>query len=177
MLFETTPIAGLVAVRLERQEDERGSFARLFCRDEFAAHGLATAFVQESLSVTRRAGTVRGMHFQRVPHQEVKYVRCTRGAVHDVVADLRPDSPTYLRWQAFRLEAGGSLSLYIPAGCAHGFQTIEDDCELLYQMDTPYQPAFADGFRFDDPALGIAWPHPVTVIAEKDRAWPPLTSR
>jgi dTDP-4-dehydrorhamnose 3,5-epimerase len=175
--FETTEIAGVVAVHVERHEDERGSFGRLFCRDEFSAHGLATAFVQESLSVTRRAGTLRGMHFQRVPHQEVKYVRCIRGAIQDVVADVRPGSPTYMQWQAFRLEAQGTLSLYIPAGCAHGFQTLEDDCELLYQMDTAYQPDAASGFRFDDPAIGIAWPCPVTVIAEKDLAWPPLTGR
>lgn len=176
MRFETTGIAGLMAVHVERHEDERGSFGRLFCRDEFATHGLATAFVQESLSVTRRAGTLRGMHFQRAPHREVKYVRCIRGAIHDVVADIRPESPTCGHWQSFRLEAAGSLSLYIPAGCAHGFQTLQDDCELLYQMDTAFQPDAADGFRFDDPAIGIIWPRPITVIAEKDLAWSPLAA-
>lgn len=177
MLFEPTNIAGLVAIRLERHVDERGSFARLFCRDEFAAQGLTSSFVQASLSVTERAGTLRGMHFQRAPYAEVKFVRCIRGAIHDVVADLRPDSPSYLHWQAFDLSAHGDLSLYIPAGCAHGFQTLQDDCEVLYQMDVPYQPGFADGFRFDDPALGIDWPLPITVIAEKDLEWPPLASR
>lgn len=177
MLFEPTNIAGLVAIRLERRVDERGSFARLFCRDEFAAQGLISSFVQASLSVTERAGTLRGMHFQRAPYAEVKFVRCVRGAIHDVVADLRPDSPSYLHWQAFDLSAHRDLSLYIPAGCAHGFQTLQDDCEVLYQMDVPYQPGFADGFRFDDPALGIDWPLPITVIAEKDLEWPPLASR
>ena len=177
MQFETTKVAGLIAVRLERHGDERGSFARLFCRDEFTAQGLESNFVQQSLSVTRHAGTVRGMHFQRAPHAEVKFVRCVRGAIHDVVADLRRDSPSYMRWQAFHLSAQDNLSLYIPAGCAHGFQTLEDDCEVLYQMDVVYQPGFADGFRFDDPALGIAWPLAVTVIAEKDLGWPPLASQ
>jgi len=175
--FETTRIAGLVAVRLERNGDERGSFARLFCREEFTAQGLESNFVQQSLSVTRHAGTLRGMHFQRAPHAEVKFVRCVRGAIHDVVADLRRDSPSYLRWQAFDLSAHEDLSLYIPAGCAHGFQTLQDDCEVLYQMDVGYQPGFADGCRFDDPALGIKWPHAITVIAEKDLEWPPIASR
>jgi len=173
--FEATKIAGLVAVLLERHVDDRGSFTRLFCRDEFAAAGLQTCFVQQSLSVTPRAGTLRGMHFQRAPYGEVKFVRCVRGAIHDVVADLRPDSPSYLGWQAFRLAAREDLALYIPPGCAHGFQTLEDDCEVLYQMDIPYQPDFAAGFRFDDPLVGISWPLPITVMAEKDLSWPPLT--
>ncbi|MGH7042884.1 MAG: dTDP-4-dehydrorhamnose 3,5-epimerase family protein [Acetobacteraceae bacterium] len=177
MQFEATEIAGLIAVRLERHEDERGTFARLFCRDEFAAHGLVTTFVQQSLSVTRRAGTLRGMHFQQAPHAEVKYVRCVRGTIHDVIADLRPDSPTYRHTQALRLAAHDDLGLLIPAGCAHGFQTLEDDCEVLYQMDTAYQPDFADGCRFDDPAFGIAWPRPITVISAKDLAWPALDGR
>jgi dTDP-4-dehydrorhamnose 3,5-epimerase len=172
--FEPTNIAGVFAVRLQRHVDDRGSFARLFCRDEFAAAGLPTHFVQQSLSVTRRAGTLRGMHFQRAPHAEVKFVRCVRGVIHDVVADLRPDSPSYLQWQAFRLAAHEDVSLYIPAGCAHGFQTLEDDCEVLYQMDVPYQPGFADGFRFDDETIGIEWPLAVTMMAEKDLLWPPL---
>ena len=174
MRFETTGIDGLIAVRLERLEDDRGSFARLFCREEFAAAGLKTEFVQQSLSVTRKAGTLRGMHFQRSPHGETKFVLCVHGAIYDVVADLRPNSPSYLHWQSFRLDAHGEASLYIPAGCAHGFQTLQDDCEVLYQMDVPYRPDFADGCRFDDEALGIKWPLPVTVVAKKDLEWPPL---
>ena len=177
MKFEPTDIAGLWAVRLQRSEDERGSFARLFCREEFAAAGLFHDIAQASLSVTRRAGTLRGMHFQRPPHAEVKFVRCVRGAIHDVVADLRPGSPTYRRWQGFRLEPQGDLALCLPEGCAHGFQTLEDDCEVLYQMSTPYAASHADGVRFDDPALGIVWPREITLMAEKDLCWPLLAER
>ncbi len=174
MRFEETEIAGLFALRLDRHEDERGSFARLFCRDTFAARGLADCFVQASLSVTRRAGTLRGLHFQRPPHAEVKLVRCVRGAIHDIVADLRPDSPSYLRWQGFELKPERDLALYIPEGCAHGFLTLADDCEVLYQMSTPYAPDFASGVRYDDPALGVVLPRPVALVAEKDLAWPPI---
>jgi dTDP-4-dehydrorhamnose 3,5-epimerase len=174
MRFEATEIAGLWAVRLERHEDARGSFARTFCRQEFAAHHLVVDFLQASLSVTRMAGTLRGMHYQRPPYAEVKLVRCVRGAIYDVVADLRPSSASYMRWQAFMLEPSGDLSLYIPAGCAHGFQTLADDTEVLYQMSAVHAPAYADGFRFDDPALEIAWPRQVTSIADKDLAWPRL---
>lgn len=174
MRFEPTEIAGLFAVQLERTEDARGSFTRLFCRDTFAAHGLADVFVQASLSVTRRSGTLRGMHFQRQPHAEVKLVRCVRGMVFDVVADLRRDSATYLRWQGFHLMPQSDLALYIPTGCAHGFLTLTDDCELLYQMSIPFAPAFADGVRYDDPALGIVWPRAVALVAEKDLTWPPI---
>lgn len=177
MNFEPTDIAGLWAVRLQRHADERGSFARLFCREEFAAHGLFADIAQASLSVTARAGTLRGMHFQRPPHAEVKYVRCVRGAIHDVVADLRPDSPSYLRWQAFRLDPREDVALCIPKGCAHGFQTLEDDSEVLYQMSTAYAGSHADGVRFDDPMLNIVWPREISLIAEKDLCWPKLGER
>ena len=174
MRFEPTEIAGLFAMHLARFADERGSFARLFCRDTFAQAGLADTLVQASLSVTRRAGTLRGMHFQRPPHAEVKLVRCVRGAIFDVVADLRRDSATYLRWQGFELSPEGEVALYIPEGCAHGFLTLTDDCEVLYQMSTAYAPDFADGVRYDDPALGIVWPRPAALVAEKDLAWPAI---
>ncbi|PZW40804.1 dTDP-4-dehydrorhamnose 3,5-epimerase [Humitalea rosea] len=174
MRFESTEIDGLFGLRLDWHGDARGAFARLFCRETFAAQGLAGDFVQASLSVSTTAGTLRGMHFQRAPHAEAKLVRCVRGAIHDVIADLRPDSPTKGRWQAFELRQDGDLALYIPKGCAHGFQTLVDDCEVLYQMDTAYAPGFADGLRHDDPALGITWPRPVTVISDKDRSWPPF---
>ncbi|MBV9250251.1 MAG: dTDP-4-dehydrorhamnose 3,5-epimerase family protein [Acetobacteraceae bacterium] len=177
MQFEPTTIEGLIAVRLQRHEDERGSFARLFCTHEFAAKGLVTAFVQESLSVTRLAGTIRGMHYQRPPQAEVKFVRCVRGAVYDVVADLRPESSSYLRWQGFHLSAENDLALYIPKGCAHGFQSLKDNSEILYHMDTPYNPFASDGFRYDDPTIEISWPRPIRMIAEKDLAWPALSSR
>jgi dTDP-4-dehydrorhamnose 3,5-epimerase len=127
--------------------------------------------------VTRLAGAVRGMHFQRPPHAEVKLVRCVRGAIMDVVADLRPTSSSYLRWQAFRLAPEDDVALCIPQGCAHGFQTLQDDCEVLYQMSTPYAASHADGVRYDDPALTIVWPLPVTQINDKDRNWPLLAER
>ena len=177
MRFEPTTIPGLWAIRLDRYVDDRGSFARLFCRDGFAAHGLEAEFVQESLSVTLRAGTLRGMHYQRQPHAEVKFIRCVRGAIHDVVADLRPDSPTFHQWVGFELSQDSDLALYVPKGCAHGFQTLVDDVEVLYQMSTPYAPVAADGFRYDDSAVGITWPRPVTMIADKDLTWPPLADR
>jgi dTDP-4-dehydrorhamnose 3,5-epimerase len=176
MRFEPTEIPGLTIIIRQPASDERGSFARLFCHDEFAAHGLQTRFVQQSVSLTISAGTMRGMHFQREPYAETKFVTCIRGAVYDVVADLRPNSPSYRRWQAFRLSADENTSLLIPPGCAHGFQTMRDDCGLLYQMDTPYTPEAASGFRFDDPAFAIAWPMPIRVIAPKDLAWPLLES-
>lgn len=174
MRFEPTEISGLTAVIREPAFDERGSFARLFCHEEFAAHAVQTRFVQQSISLTAQAGTLRGMHFQREPYAETKFITCIRGAVYDVVADLRPASPTFRRWQAFRLAADENTSLVIPPGCAHGFQTLCDDCAMLYQMDTPYNSQAAAGFRFDDPAFAISWPMPVRIIAPKDLAWPLL---
>jgi dTDP-4-dehydrorhamnose 3,5-epimerase len=174
MRFEATTIPGLLGIRLDRHVDVRGSFARLFCREEFSAHGLESGFVQESLSVTLRAGTLRGMHYQHTPHEEVKFVRCVRGAIYDVVADLRPESPTFHQWQAFELSQEGDLAIYIPKGCAHGFQTLVDDVEVLYQMSTPYVPSAAEGFRYDDSAIGISWLRPIEMIADKDLSWPPL---
>ena len=173
MLFETTGIAGLWTVRLHRHEDARGSFARLFDRDIFAAHGVPP-FVQQSLSATRLRGTLRGLHFQHPPHAEVKFVRCVRGAIFDVIADLRPDSPTHLRWQGFFLSPDSDLALCIPEGCAHGFLTLTDECDILYQMSAAFAPDHADGVRYDDPALGIVWPQPVGLVAEKDLAWAPI---
>ena len=172
MIFRETTLAGVHTVLVERRADPRGSFGRVFCRDEFAAQGLPAEFVQASASVSVHAGTVRGMHYQHPPHAEAKLVRCVRGAIHDVVADVRPDSPSFMRWEAFALREGGDAMLYIPPGCAHGFQTLADETEVLYQMSTPFAPEAAAGFRFDDPAFGIAWPAPVAVIAEKDLAWP-----
>jgi len=174
MTFEPTAIDGLWLLRLHRFADERGSFARLFAADDFAARGLPAAFVQCSLSVTRSVGTIRGMHWQRPPHGEVKLVRCVRGAIHDVIVDLRPGSPTFRRWQAFTLAHDNDIALCIPRGCAHGFQALRDDCEVLYQMDTGHAADHAAGVRFDDPALAIDWPLPVGVVSAKDRAWPLL---
>lgn len=172
MIFRPTAIEGLIGVLLQRHTDERGSFARSFCTRTFAEAGLEARFVQASASVTRIAGTLRGMHWQRAPSAETKLVRCVRGAVHDVVADIRPHSASFMRVEAFRLEAHGDLSLYIPPGCAHGFQTLVDDTEILYQMSVEYVPEQACGFRFDDQAFAIAWPLTPSVVAEKDLAWP-----
>ncbi len=173
MIFRETKLAGVHTVLIERHADPRGSFGRTFCRDEFAARGLPAEFVQASTSVSVHAGTVRGMHYQRPPHAEAKLVRCVRGTIHDIVADMRPDSPSFMRWEAFDLREDGDAMLYIPPGFAHGFQTLADETEVLYQMSTRFAPGASAGFRFDDPAFGITWPVPVTVIAEKDLAWPP----
>jgi dTDP-4-dehydrorhamnose 3,5-epimerase len=172
-MFEPTTIAGLWVARQARVSDARGAFVRLFSADELAAHGVA-GLAQGSLSFTRAAGTVRGLHFQRAPHAETKLVRCVRGAIFDVVADLRPGSATCRRWQSFILREDDDQSLCIPPGCAHGFQTLRDGCEVLYHMDAAYAPDFADGVRFDDPALAIDWPLPVGMISARDRDWPLL---
>ena len=172
MKFEPTGIADLCQVMVKRHVDERGSFGRSFCRDTFVAHGLAAEFVQTSSSRTHRAGTIRGMHLQLPPHAEAKLVRCVRGTIHDVVCDLRTDSVTYLHHKAFRLSQDSDSQIYIPPGCAHGFQTLTDDVEVLYSMSCRFAPQSATGVRFDDVALDIAWPIPVTTVAEKDLSWP-----
>jgi dTDP-4-dehydrorhamnose 3,5-epimerase len=172
MKFSETTLKDAVLIAIEKRGDERGHFARTFCAEEFAAHGLATGFVQANASHNVRRGTLRGMHFQRAPHGEVKVVRCTRGAIHDVIIDLRRESPTYGRWEGFDLTEANGRMLYVPAGFAHGFQTLEDDSAVAYQVSHPYTPGAEGGVRWDDPAFGIAWPLPVAVISEKDAAWP-----
>jgi dTDP-4-dehydrorhamnose 3,5-epimerase len=176
MIFRRTDLDQLYLIVIERHSDARGSFGRTFCRREFADHGLATEFVQSSSSISLRAGTLRGMHYQRPPHGEAKLVRCIHGAVYDVVADLRPDSPSFMRWQGFYLDSQDDRMLYVPPGCAHGFQTLEDDTEIVYQMSQEYAPESASGFRYDDAAFNITWPRPVSVIAERDLAWAPVVS-
>ena len=157
----------------ERHEDERGYFARTFCVDELAAQGLETRVAQCSVSWNRRAGTLRGMHYQVPPHEEVKLVRCSRGALYDVLLDLRPSSTSYRAWQAFELSARNGHGLYVPAGVAHGFQTLVDDTEVSYQISSPYQPAAARGIRWDDPAFRIKWPTCESrIISERDRGFP-----
>jgi dTDP-4-dehydrorhamnose 3,5-epimerase len=153
-----TPVAGVYFAEPERIEDERGFFARTFSAAEFAARGLDTRVEQCSTSFNARRGTLRGLHFQAAPHGEAKLVRCTRGAIFDVAVDLRPDSPSYLRWVGAELSAGNGRALYIPEGCGHGFQTLVDDSEVHYQISTAYVPEAARGVRWDDPAFGIDWP-------------------
>jgi dTDP-4-dehydrorhamnose 3,5-epimerase len=158
MKFQAAPLLGAWIIELERIGDERGSFARTFDVAEFRAHGLAAEIVQANTSVNPHAGTLRGMHYQADPHGEAKLVRCSRGRIFDVAVDLRPDSPTYCRWHGVELAAANDLMFYIPVGLAHGFQTLEDDCEVLYMMSQAFVPGAARGVRFDDPAFGVDWP-------------------
>ncbi len=174
MIFRRTPLAGLVVVELERKEDERGFFARTFCRSEFEAAGLEPLVEQCSIAFNHRAGTVRGMHFQVEPATEAKLVRCTAGALLDQVVDVREDSPTHLQSFAIELSAANRTALYVPPMLAHGYQTLTDDTEVSYQMSQAYAPGTDRGLRPDDPALGLAWPLVVTVISPRDAAWPLL---
>jgi dTDP-4-dehydrorhamnose 3,5-epimerase len=170
--FTETPVPGAWLIELEPIADDRGWFARTFCAEEFAAHGLDPAVAQCNASFNARDGTLRGMHYQAEPHGEAKLVRCTRGAVFDAVVDLRPDSPAFCRWTGHELTASNGRMLYAPVGTAHGFVTLTDDTEVHYQMSYPYVPDAARGVRFDDPAFGIEWPVTPTVISEKDRGYP-----
>ncbi len=172
MRFEPTELDGAWLVVPTPARDERGSFARVFCEHEFAEHGLETRFVQHSRSHSVLRGTVRGLHFQRAPHAEVKLVSCLRGAMHDVIVDLRPASPTYRKWIAVELTPDNQRQLYIPAGFAHGFQTLADDTVTSYLISEFYAPEAATGVRWNDPAFAIDWPMPPTAMSEKDRAWP-----
>ena len=172
MKFTKTSLRDAVLIELEKRADARGYFARSFCAEEFAAQGLVETFVQANHSHNIRAGTLRGMHYQRAPHGEVKVVRCVKGAIWDAIIDLRPDSPSYGRWEGFELSVENGRMLYVPVGFAHGFQTLADDTDVTYQVSHPYTPGSEGGLRHDDPAFGIAWPLPVSVISEKDAAWP-----
>lgn len=171
MLFTKTDLHGAWLVEPEPNRDSRGWFARTFCEREFGAQGLETRFPQHSTSQNVERGTLRGMHYQRAPHGEVKLVRCLKGAIWDVIIDLNPDSPTFKRWQGFELSAENMRQLYIPKGFAHGFQTLSDDCQIGYLISEFYAPDAATGVRWDDPAFGIEWPLPVTVMSDKDRGW------
>jgi dTDP-4-dehydrorhamnose 3,5-epimerase len=177
MKFTPTSLADATVIDLEKRGDERGFFARTFCAEEFGRAGLVTDFVQANHSHNVSAGTLRGMHFQRAPHGEVKVVRCVKGAIHDVIIDLRAGSPSYGRWEGFDLTEENGRMLYVPAGFAHGFQTLVDDTTVVYQVSHPYTPGAEGGVRWDDPAFAIAWPRAVAVISEKDAAWPDVDLR
>lgn len=172
MRFETLSLRGAAVVRMERHEDERGFFARSVCVEEFRAHGLSADFVQSSVSWNRRRGTIRGLHFQWPPSKEGKLVRCLRGAIHDVLLDLRPQEPTWLTHAAVRLDQDNRDAVFVPPGVAHGFQTLADDCEVLYQMTDFHAAALAAGVRWNDPVFGIAWPIAQDlVIAPRDAGY------
>jgi dTDP-4-dehydrorhamnose 3,5-epimerase len=171
MIYEPTALAGVVVVRPEPHADERGAFWRAWCGDELAAHGLDARLVQASLSTNTRKGTLRGMHWSVAPHAEAKVVRCVRGAIHDVALDLRRESPTFRRWHAVTLTRDNGLALFVPEGVAHGFQTLEDESDVLYMITERYDPTCARGARHDDPAFGIRWPLPVSSISARDAAY------
>ncbi len=172
MIFTETPIPAAYVLELERRADERGFFARAWCEQEFAAHGLSARVAQINVCFSPKRGTLRGIHYQLPPWREAKTVRCTRGAIYDVVVDLRPDSPAYRQWFGIELAAGNHYMLYVPEGCAHGCQTLMGDTEMYYQTSQPYAADYARGVRYDDPAVGVCWPLPVTTISNADRSWP-----
>jgi dTDP-4-dehydrorhamnose 3,5-epimerase len=174
MIFIETELKGAFIVEIERREDERGFFGRAFCQNEFQAHGLKPIIAQVNVGSNRKKGTVRGMHFQYPPTAETKLVRCTRGAILDIIVDLRPESPTYLRHISVELNEDNQHAIYIPERFAHGYQVLRDNTDTTYQVGEFYTPGSEGGLRYDDPKLGLSWPLPVTVMSDKDRVWPLL---
>ena len=172
MVFEPAGLSGAWTLTAERHHDERGYFARLWCADELRAHGLTADLAQASLSYNRAAHTIRGLHYQVAPKEEAKLVRCIRGAIYDVLVDVRPASPTYRRWIGRELTADNGVALYVPEGVAHGFQTLSGDSEVLYMISEFHDASCARGVRWDDPAFGVAWPHPPAVMSDRDRSYP-----
>lgn len=171
MIFQETKLAGACVIEVERLADERGFFAGTFDENEFAARGLKSRIVQSNISFNTHAGTLRGMHYQAAPVEQPKLVRCTRGSIYDVIIDLRPGSRTRFQWFGIELSAENRRMLYIPAGFAHGFQTLEDESEVVYEMFAPYAPDCARGVRWDDPAFAILWPAAERIINERDRSY------
>ena len=171
MIFLETKLPGAFIIDVERREDDRGFFARVFCQHEFAAHGLKPLIAQANIAFNRKKGTVRGMHFQYPPAAESKLVRCTRGAIHDIIVDLRPESPTYLDHVAVELTADNHRALYVPERFAHGYQVLEDGTETSYQVGEFYAPGLEGGLLYSDPRLELRWPLPVTEISPKDDRW------
>lgn len=172
MEFVETRLKGAFIVRIKRIEDFRGFFGRAWCQDEFAKHGLNPNAMQLNVGFSHKKGTLRGLHFQAAPHEEAKFMRCPRGAVHDVIVDLRPDSPTRGQWVGVDLTADNHTMLYAPEGFAHGYQTLDDNTELYYMTTAAYAASSARGVRYDDPAFKIVWPLPVSVISDADKTWP-----
>ncbi|WFE72630.1 dTDP-4-dehydrorhamnose 3,5-epimerase [Halomonas sp. M1] len=177
MLFHQTNLKDARLIELEPRGDERGFFARTMCRVEFERHGLLSDFVQQNTSFSAQRGTLRGLHYQRQPHAEAKLVRCLKGAIVDVIVDIRKDSATYLRHQLFELTDTNRLQLYVPPGFAHSFQTLTDDVEVSYLVSAAYHPEAERGLRYNDERLAIEWPIPPTVVSEKDASWPLISER
>jgi dTDP-4-dehydrorhamnose 3,5-epimerase len=175
MRFTETGLVGARVIDPDPHEDDRGRFLRAWCAREFADHGVDFLPVQANMGLSVRKGTVRGMHFQEAPALEAKLVRCTRGAIFDVVLDLRPESQSYGKWYGVELSAANARMLYVPEGCAHGYQTLEEFTEMHYMTSGVYTPGAARGVRFDDPAFGIEWPLAASVVSEQDRNWPLVT--
>jgi len=175
MIFTETKLKGAFVLDIERREDNRGYFARAFCQREFTEHGLKAVIAQGNVAFNRLKGTLRGMHFQFPPMAETKLVRATRGAILDIIVDMRPESPTYLQHVAIELSADNARALYVPERFAHGYQTLEDATETSYQVGEFYAPGTESGLMYDDPALALGWPLPVSVISDKDKVWRPLS--
>ena len=171
MEFSETPIAGALLIGVEPRSDERGFFARVWCEGEFDARALHARFVQANIAFSQRRGTMRGLHYQLPPHAEAKLVRCIQGRIFDVIVDVRPESSSYGRWYGTELSAENRRAVYVPDGCAHGYQTLTDGAEVFYLVSAQYEPDAEAGIRHDDPAFGIEWPLEVSVISEKDRDW------
>jgi dTDP-4-dehydrorhamnose 3,5-epimerase len=177
MIFRELPLKGAYSIELEPHGDERGQFVRTWCRDEFARHGLDVTFVQTAVSTSTQRGTLRGLHWQEAPHAEAKLIRCARGAIYDVLVDIRQESPTFGHWIGLALTPQSQIALFAPQGFAHGFQSLADDSEVSYQLSAAYAPAGARGLRYDDPVLAIDWPLPVSRISDRDRSWPLLDAK
>lgn len=175
MIFKETKLAGAFVIDLERREDERGFFARAFCQKEFEQHGLKPMIAQANIASNRKKGTMRGMHFQYPPAAETKLVRCTRGAIIDIIVDLRPESPTFLQHISVELNADNQRALYVPERFAHGYQVLRDNTDTSYQVGEFYTPGCEGGLMYNDPVLSLKWPLPVAVISDKDKAWKPLS--
>ncbi len=171
MEFKETHLKGAFIVDIRKIEDDRGYFGRAYCRKEFMDHGLMSEMVQTNVSLNKRKGTLRGFHYQTPPNEEAKLVRCTRGAIYDVIVDLRPESPTYLKWVGIELTEANSRMLYVPETFGHAFITLEDQTAVTYQVSRFYTPGAEGGIRWNDPAVGVQWPVEPTVISEKDQQW------
>jgi len=176
MKFSKTSLGGLWLIDLELREDERGFFARTYCQNEFAEHGLNTQWPQCNLTLTKKRGMLRGLHFQAEPKPEIKLIRCSAGAVYDVLVDVRPGSPTFGKWEGFELTAQNHRTLYVPGGFAHGFQCLTEDCEVFYQMSEVYFPELFRGVRWNDPQINIQWPIADPILSERDRNLPLLAN-